>query len=90
MEHTTQGGDVLAGRDIEEAAEHLERGEPSGKWGRILVGRPRISAEQLKLVGVKVPESKVRAFDERTSRNGQTRSQRLRQLIERNLGEDEV
>lgn len=90
MEYITQGGDVLTDRDIEEIAERLERGELPGKWGRILVGRPRISTEQLKLVGVKVPESKVRAFDEKASRNGQTRSQRLRQLIERDLEEDEV
>lgn len=90
MEYITQGGDVLTDRDIEEIAERLERGELPGNWGRILVGRPRISTEQLKLVGVKVPESKVRAFDEKASRNGQTRSQRLRQLIERDLEEGEV
>ena len=88
MKYVTQGGDVLTDQDIEEIAERLEREELPGKWGRILVGRPRISSEQLKLIGVKVPVSKVRAFDEKAARNGQTRSQRLRQLIERDLEED--
>lgn len=88
MKYVTQGGDVLTDKDIEEIAERLEHGELPGKWGRILVGRPRISSEQLKLIGVKVPVSKVQAFDEKAARNGQTRSQRLRQLIERDLEED--
>lgn len=88
MQYVTREGSVLTDRDIEEIAERLERGELPGKWGRILVGRPRISSEQLKLIGVKVPESTVRAFDEKAARNGQTRSQRLRQLIERDLNED--
>ncbi len=88
MKYVTQGGDVLTDKDIEEIAERLERGELPGRWGRILVGRPRISSEQLKLIGVKVPVSKVQAFDEKAARNGQTRSQRLRQLIERDLEED--
>ncbi len=88
MQYVTREGGVLTDQDIEEIAERLERGELPGKWGRILVGRPRISSEQLKLIGVKVPESAVRAFDEKAARNGQTRSQRLRQLIERDLNED--
>lgn len=88
MQYVTREGGVLTDRDIEEIAERLERGELPGKWGRILVGRPRISSEQLKLIRVKVPESAVRAFDEKAARNGQTRSQRLRQLIERDLNED--
>lgn len=90
MQYVTREGGVLTDRDIEEIAERLERGELPGKWGRILVGRPRISSEQLKLIGVKVPESAVRAFDEKAARNGQTRSQRLRQLIERDLEEDDA
>ena len=90
MQYVTREGGVLTDRDIEEIAERLERGELPGKWGRILVGRPRISSEQLKLIGVKVPESAVRAFDEKAARNGQTRSQRLRQLIERDLNEDDT
>lgn len=90
MQYVTREGGVLTDRDIEEIAERLERGDLPGKWGRILVGRPRISSEQLKLIGVKVPESAVRAFDEKAARNGQTRSQRLRQLIERDLNEDDA
>lgn len=90
MQYVTREGGVLTDRDIEEIAERLGRGELPGKWGRILVGRPRISSEQLKLIGVKVPESAVRAFDEKAARNGQTRSQRLRQLIERDLNEDDA
>ena len=74
---------VLKGIDL-----RFERGELPGRWGRILVGRPRISPEPLKLVGVRVPASAVEAFDAKAARLGQTRSQRLRALIERDLEED--
>ena len=88
MEYVTQDGVKLSDATIEELAGRFECGELPGRWGRILVGRPRISPEPLKLVGVRVPASAVEAFDAKAARLGQTRSQRLRALIERDLEED--
>ena len=88
MEYVAQDGVKLSDAAIEELAGRFERGELPGRWGRILVGRPRISPEPLKLVGVRVPASAVEAFDAKAARLGQTRSQRLRALIERDLEED--
>ena len=88
MEYVTQDGVKLSDADIDKLAERFEQGEMPGRWGRILVGRPRISSEPLKLVGVRVPVSTVDAFDAKAARLGQTRSQRLRALIEKDLEED--
>ena len=41
----------------------------------------------MRLIGARVPESLVIAFDRKAEKNGQTRSQRIRQLIERDVAE---
>ncbi|MCR8907252.1 MULTISPECIES: ribbon-helix-helix protein, CopG family [Atopobiaceae] len=87
MSYITKDGIELSEETLDELAEHFERGELPGRVRRVLVGRPRISLEQLKLIGAKVPESLVDAFDRKASAHGQTRSQRIRQLIERDVSE---
>ena len=87
MEYVTQDGVKLSDAAIEELAGRFERGELPGRWGRILVGRPRISPERLRLIGAKVPESLVSAFDGKAAAHNQTRSQRLRMLIEHDVAE---
>ena len=81
MSYITKDGIELSEETLD------ERGELPGRVRRVLVGRPRISLEQLKLIGAKVPESLVDAFDRKASAHGQTRSQRIRQLIERDVSE---
>lgn len=85
MGYVTQDGTELTDAAIEELAARFERGEMPGRWGRTLVGRPRLSAEPLKLVGARVPRSLVEAFDAKAAAQGQTRSQRLRALMERDV-----
>ena len=48
-------------------------------------GRPRLSGEALKVVAFKLPESELLLLDARAALNGQTRSQRLRMLVERDV-----
>lgn len=85
MGYITKGGTALSDEDVDELARRFERGEMPGRWGRALIGRPRISPEPLKLIGARVPESEVAAFDAKAALMGQTRSERLRALIERYL-----
>lgn len=87
MSYVTRDGATLTDEAIEELAERFERGELPGHPGRILVGRPRISPEKLRLMGAKVPESLVSAFDGKAAAHNQTRSQRLRMLIEHDVAE---
>lgn len=85
MSYVTKDGVKLSDGELEELAERFERGELPGRPRRVIVGRPRISLEQLRLIGAKVPESLVEAFDQKASAHGQTRSQRIRQLIEQDV-----
>ena len=87
MTYLTKDGTELIDAALEEPASRFERGEMPGHPGRVLVGRPRISAEDLRLIGARVPESLVIAYDRKAEKNGQTRSQRIRQLIERDVAE---
>ena len=87
MTYLTKDGTELTEAALEELGSRFERGELPGHPGRVLVGRPRISAEDLRLIGARVPESLVIAFDRKAEKNGQTRSQRIRQLIERDVAE---
>lgn len=87
MSYVTKDGVTLSDGELEELAERFERGELPGRPRRVIVGRPRISLEQLRLIGAKVPESLVEAFDKKASAHGQTRSQRIRQLIEQDVAE---
>ena len=85
MSYVTKDGIELSEEAIEELAARFERGEVPGHARRILVGRPRLSTEKLKVIGAKVPESLVVAFDKKASALGQTRSERIRALIERDI-----
>ena len=66
---------------LDEWAEACERGEYPGTPGEIVVGRPRISAEDLATITFKLPKSQVAALDETAKRAGETRSQFLRSLV---------
>ena len=87
MSYVTRDGVELSDEQLDELARRFEREGLPGHSGRVLVGRPRISAEPLRLVGAKVPESLISAFDAKAREHGETRSQRLRRLIERDVSE---
>lgn len=66
--------------ELEEAARAYESGEwPAGRTVRL--GRPPIADEPTKIVSGRVPESIADAFDRKAQQHGQTRAERLRELI---------
>ena len=65
---------------MEKAAEAYEKDEwPKGRT--IKLGRPSISDEPSVVLSARVGESVLEAFDEKAKRHGQTRTERLRELI---------
>ena len=81
MTYRTAKGTGLTDELLDEWAEACERGEYPGTPGEIVVGRPRISAEDLATITFKLPKSQVAALDETAKRAGETRSQFLRSLV---------
>lgn len=66
--------------ELEETAKAYERDEwPIGKTVRM--GRPPIADEPTRVISGRVGESVLAAFDAKAKRNGQTRTERLRELV---------
>ncbi len=66
--------------ELEETADAYEKDEwPAGRTVRI--GRPPISAEPSIVMSSRVSESVAEAFDRKALAHGQTRTERLRELI---------
>ena len=51
----------------------------------VVIGRPRLAAEEMKPVTVKLPKSKLNALDKKAASDGKTRSEFLRSLIDEAL-----
>ncbi|MBE6476385.1 MAG: CopG family transcriptional regulator [Actinomyces succiniciruminis] len=86
--YTTKSGRTLTEGDIEALARAAERGDFPGEPGAFVVGppgRPRLSEEELVTVAFKVPRSRREALDRRAQSRGETRSQLLREILEREL-----
>ena len=79
--YRTAKGTLLTDELLDELAEACERGEYPGTAGEIVVGRPRVSAEDLATVTFKLLNSQVAALDETAKRADETRSQFLRSLV---------
>lgn len=66
--------------EIEKAAEAYENDEwPAGRTTRL--GRPPIADEPSAVLSTRVGESVIAAFDEKAKQHGQTRTERLRELV---------
>lgn len=66
--------------ELEKTAEAYEKDEwPMGRT--IKLGRPSISDEPSVVITARVGESILEAFNEKAKRHGQTRTERLRELI---------
>ena len=66
--------------ELEETADAYEKDEwPAGHTVRI--GRPPISEEPSTVMSSRVSESVAEAFDKKALAHGQTRTERLRELI---------
>lgn len=63
------------------AAEY-ESGSWEGGVGTIVPGRPRIYDEEMETISFRLPKSRVNAIDAKARRNGETRSQFLRQAVD--------
>lgn len=88
MQYTTKSGYVLTEEMIDELAEAAARGDYPGKPGKIIVapqGRPKLCDEDLVTIAFKVPRSIRDRLDKQVARNGETRSQFLRDTLERAL-----
>ena len=66
--------------ELEKTAEAYEKDEwPKGR--AIKLGRPPISDEPSVVLSARVGESVLEAFDAKAKRHGQTRTERLRELV---------
>lgn len=84
MTMTTKTGAPVTEDMIEKWAEAFERGDwPEGRT--ILVGRPRLAAEEVRQVTFRLPVSTIAQLDERASKVGETRSDILRAAVDEYL-----
>ena len=85
--YKTKSGAALTDDEIERLGEAAERGEYLGTPGEFIVspGRPRLSDEDLVTIAFKVPRSHRDALDRRAEAQGETRSQFMREALERAL-----
>ena len=68
MEYKLKSGAVVTDADIEALVSRIEQGDLPGEWtGDVVVGRPRLSNEELITVPVKFPASVVAQIDKRSS-----------------------
>ena len=66
--------------ELDELAEQYENGTwPEGRT--VLLGRPRISDEDLVSVTIKLPKTQLEAIDSEARREGQSRSAYMRELL---------
>lgn len=66
--------------ELEKTAEAYENDEwPAGRTTRL--GRPPIADEPSAVLSTRVGESVIAAFDEKAKQHGQTRTERLRELV---------
>lgn len=85
----TSAGTVITEEMLEEMGEAAEKGEYPGTPGTFVTrpGRPRLADEDLRTMGFRAPESLVVAFERKAREHGQTKSERLRDLVERDVSE---
>ena len=88
MKYTTKSGFTLTEEMIEELAEAAARGDYPGKPGKIIVapkGRPKLYDEELVTIAFKVPRSIRDRLDESAAKKNESRSQFLRNTLEKAL-----
>ena len=81
----TKNGVELSDEMIEQIAAAFERGEWPGIESRIAQGRPLKFNEELQSVTFKVPVRKLAAIDQRAAERGISRSDYLRNLLDRDI-----
>lgn len=87
-EYRIKGGHILDDKDFERLAAEAERGDYPGTPGAWVVrpqGRPSLTDEELVTIAFKVPRSQRDALDKRAASRKETRSQFLRDALDRAL-----
>ena len=83
MDVKTKNGVVITDEMFEELATAYESGNWPGKaTGQMVMGRPRISDEELRTVTFRLPLSKIKALDKMAAANECTRSDALRKAVD--------
>jgi hypothetical protein len=81
---TTKDGKPVTDATLDEWADAFERGEwPKGKT--VVLGRPSIADEEVRLVTFRLPVSKVVELDQKAAQQGFTRSEGLRAAVDEYL-----
>jgi hypothetical protein len=70
---------------LDAEAKEYEDGTWDAPMGKVIMGRPSIANEEIKLITVRLPLSKVRALEKRASASGNTRSQIIREAVDEYL-----
>jgi len=70
---------------LDQMAKKYEDGSWDAPLGKVIMGRPSIASEEVRPVTVRIPISKIRAIDKQAEASGSTRSQLLRDAIDRYL-----
>ena len=70
---------------IEKLAEEWENDTWSGHLDKVVMGRPRISEEDLVNVTFRIPKSRLTSIERIANENGETRSEFLRNAVDRAL-----
>ncbi|WP_167145825.1 CopG family transcriptional regulator [Actinomyces sp. ZJ308] len=85
--YRTKSGATLTDEEIESLAQAAERGNYPGTPGEFIIspGRPRISDEELVTIAFKVPRSHRDALDRKAEARGETRSEFMRETLEKAL-----
>lgn len=88
MEYEMKGGYKLTSEDFDRLGEACEQGNYPGTPGEWVVrpqGRPSLCDEELVTIAFKVPASERRALDSKANSRGESRSEYLRGLVEKDL-----
>jgi hypothetical protein len=85
MDYLTESGKVVTDEVFDKMAEEYENGTWGGELGKVVLGRPRLSGEDARVVSFKLPVSRIAAIDKVTEQSGATRSEFLRDAVDRAL-----
>jgi hypothetical protein len=81
MSIVTKNGTVLTDEMLDKLAEEWENDTWEGSLGKVTMGRPRISSEELVGVTFKLPKSQVALVEKIARDKGETRSEFLREAV---------
>lgn len=85
MKHIAEDGTALTDELLDKLAEEYESGAWKGDLGEVTRGRPKLCEEELETVSFRLPKSRIAAIEAVAKKRGQSKSEFLRQAVDRNL-----